>query len=330
PDLIVDGRLQYLCGRGILYRLGGNERMMCHHSVRSIVILLFVMGASTRATEVLDQQNDVTGSGFSESNAGGYIENAQTFTVGVSGTLSRLGAQINWPGFGSPGNAILTVYNTSGGLPNASLGSATVPLSSIPSTGYSYISFDLSSFAIPVHVGEVLAYGISTNGDSTYVFSRDTQNASTYAGGESMYRQINPTGDWTFFSPSRDAGFQTYVIANSAGLPGDFNGDGQVDAADYVVWCKHLGDSDEAALSGNGDNMNGVDEGDYAVWRSGFGNTSASGAGLSASSVPEPTSVTLLIVGASWFYWAGGRRSGVKRRGQRTHALRCAKPPRRG
>ena len=39
----------------------------------------------------------------------------------------------------------------------------------------------------------------------------------------------------------------------SVGLAGDYNGNGTVDAADYVVWRDNLGAADESALNGNGD-----------------------------------------------------------------------------
>ncbi len=215
---------------------------------------------------MLDQQNDVTGSGIADSTGGGFVEAAQTFTVGVTGTLSRIAAQINWPGFGSPGQAILTVYSTTGGVPDTALGTASLSTAGIPSAGYDLQSFDVSSYAIPVHAGDVLAYGI-TSSINTYIYAHSTYDHSTYDGGESIWRQVNPAGPWTAYSSSHDNGFQTYVIASSADLPGDFNGDAQVDAADYVIWRKHVGESDETALHGNGDNMNGVDEGDYGLWR---------------------------------------------------------------
>ncbi len=232
----------------------------------AIAMLVSIASSLASAAEVLDQQNDVSPSATADSTSGGFVEEAQTFTVGVAGTLSRIAVQINYPGFGSPGNAILTVYNTSGGIPNASLGTASLSYSGIPSTGYAFQSFDVSSSAIPVHAGDVLAYGVTSTTDS-YFFLRSTFDHSTYAGGQSIYRALGQTGPWTLYTPSHDEGFQTYVLASSGGLLGDFNNDGAVNAADYVLWRKHLGDATEAALNGHGDGANGVDQGDYAVWR---------------------------------------------------------------
>ncbi len=70
-------------------------------------------------------------------------------------------------------------------------------------------------------------------------------------------------------------------------LAGDFNNDGIVDAADYVVWRKNLGSQD-----------------DYNLWRTNFGRTAASGtagnlAGSVSSSVPEPSSIVVLLLGVA-------------------------------
>jgi hypothetical protein len=260
----------------------------------AIAILISIEASLTFAAEVLDQQNDVSPSATADSTSGGFQEQAQTFTVGVAGTLSRIAVQIIYPGFGSPGNAILTVYNTSGGLPNTSLGTASLSNTNIPSTGYAFQSFDISSYAIPVRVGDVLAYGVTSSTDS-YFFVPSSFDHSTYTGGQSLDRALGPPGPWTTYSPSHDGGFQTYVLA-SGGLLGDFTNDGAVNAADYVLWRKHLGDASEAALNGHGNGANGVDVGDYNVWRAHFGTASGN---ASAPSIPVPEPNSLLFIGAA-------------------------------
>jgi hypothetical protein len=68
-------------------------------------------------------------------------------------------------------------------------------------------------------------------------------------------------------------------------LPGDFNNDGSVDAADYVVWRKNPG---------------GFPADAYATWRSYFGQPLGSGSGpATGSAVPEPSTLLLLLSGAS-------------------------------
>jgi hypothetical protein len=55
-------------------------------------------------------------------------------------------------------------------------------------------------------------------------------------------------------------------------LFGDYNRNGSVDAADYILWRKTLGLSGLAAFSGaDGDGNGVIGQGDYAVWRAHFG-----------------------------------------------------------
>lgn len=81
------------------------------------------------------------------------------------------------------------------------------------------------------------------------------------------------------------------------GVAGDYDGDGVVTAADYTVWADSFGNPDESALGGNGDGLNGVDKGDYDVWAVNF--DSVAGTAASASVVPEPGTVLLVLWGAA-------------------------------
>ncbi|MEX2308964.1 MAG: choice-of-anchor Q domain-containing protein [Pirellulales bacterium] len=67
-------------------------------------------------------------------------------------------------------------------------------------------------------------------------------------------------------------------------LPGDYNLDGVVDAADYIIWRKTLGSSvpQYSGADGNGDTT--VDAQDYSVWTGNFGDTLPPGSGGGASS----------------------------------------------
>ena len=81
-------------------------------------------------------------------------------------------------------------------------------------------------------------------------------------------------------------------------LPGDYNQNGIVDAADYTVWRDHLGSPTSLA----NDNTPGVGPDDYIRWKTNFGQHSGSGAGASAiAQVPEPIStVPLVCVALGW------------------------------
>jgi hypothetical protein len=89
--------------------------------------------------------------------------------------------------------------------------------------------------------------------------------------------------------------------ALAPGVPGDYTGDGSVDAADYVVWRKNeglMGGATPGQGDGTGDGNVTVD--DYNLWRASFGNGSGAGALSSASleAVPEPSSLLLTVLGA--------------------------------
>ncbi len=86
-------------------------------------------------------------------------------------------------------------------------------------------------------------------------------------------------------------------------LPGDFNGNGVVDAADFVEWRDSLGQSGANLIAdGNGDGVINLD--DFSVWKSNFGAVSPSGAGLAAGraigpAVPEPAALGLFFLGCT-------------------------------
>ena len=79
-------------------------------------------------------------------------------------------------------------------------------------------------------------------------------------------------------------------------LLGDYNQNGVVDAADYVVWRKNSG----SGTSLPNDDTPGVGPDDFTRWRTHFGQTgSGSGVGsglLAGSSVPEPSCLGLLVI----------------------------------
>jgi hypothetical protein len=78
----------------------------------------------------------------------------------------------------------------------------------------------------------------------------------------------------------------------STALDGDYNEDGRVDAADYVVWRKGLG-------------MVYLPD-DYGVWREHYGNSNV-GSG-SGASLPAPEPATFCLALAAALACVGGRR----------------------
>jgi hypothetical protein len=88
-----------------------------------------------------------------------------------------------------------------------------------------------------------------------------------------------------------DVGQITVLPSTPIGVPGDYNSNGIVDAADYVFWRERLGSSTTLPNEVTGVTPGAVTNEDYTAWRARFGRTSGSGAGaLVSAAVPEPSS----------------------------------------
>jgi rhamnogalacturonan endolyase len=81
---------------------------------------------------------------------------------------------------------------------------------------------------------------------------------------------------------------------------GDYNANGEVDAADYVLWRKTLGSTTNAPTDGSGNGL--VDQADYDVWTANFGQASSQGVATHALALPathDASAIEIAIVGAS-------------------------------
>jgi hypothetical protein len=112
--------------------------------------------------------------------------------------------------------------------------------------------------------------------------------ADPTAGAKLDLGQTNPLiGNWTFSplsSPVVDLEAFSHVVLVTP-ISGDFNLDGSVDAADYVIWRKTGGSTD-----------------DYNTWRANFGRK-LDGGSTSSAMVPEPATAFLLIFAAAAGRW---------------------------
>lgn len=138
-----------------------------------------------------------------------------------------------------------------------------------------------------------------------------SRNAVLYLVADSTYLDIQFTG----WSQGGGGGFSY----NRAPAPpplttGDYNHNGVVDAADYVVWRDTLNQTASPAGSGADGNSSGtIDAGDFSFWRAHFGNPA--GSGLGAANVPEPTLLTLVTLGLTLV--------GFMRRGRKASSSIC-------
>jgi hypothetical protein len=106
-------------------------------------------------------------------------------------------------------------------------------------------------------------------------------------------------------------GTDNYVYA-FPGIAGDYNNDGLVDAADYVVWRKNVGGP--ANLLPNNSDGGPIGTAHFNTWRANFGMMAPASASHSHSIVPEPATSLILIIVAT----AGCR---IRRRQSHTQYL---------
>lgn len=143
--------------------------------------------------------------------AGGNTEKAQTFTVGVTGTLTQIDMYIQF----AATDILFDIRGTSGGAPiesnNAALYSETHPAARF--TGAGFYSFPLGTDGIPVVAGQVLA--IVMRGATTMSFQWNGRNDNSYPGGVWYYRGGSvPALTWTISNATFDCAFRTYVSPN--------------------------------------------------------------------------------------------------------------------
>jgi probable HAF family extracellular repeat protein len=156
---------------------------------------------------------------------------------------------------------------------------------------------------LPGHVSSD-ARGVSGDGSVVVGISGDAFRWTSDGGMERLWdvlvaHGVDPAADgWTSLYASGISADGNTIVGNGTRngnteafaafipiapeLPGDFNFDGNADAADYVVWRKGVG------IAPTQEN--------YNLWRSNFGRTSGSGLAASENSVPEPGSLALLTL----------------------------------
>jgi hypothetical protein len=129
-----------------------------------------------------------------------------------------------------------------------------------------------------------------------------THNAVVHLLTDDIYLDLS----FSFFTSGGDF---TYTRSTPAvAVPtGDYNHNGTVDAADYVIWRHTFGNSVAPFGSGADGNSNGgIDLGDYAYWRERYGNAPV-GVGSGLASIPEPATfpfaLQLIAVVLCMFRW---------------------------
>jgi hypothetical protein len=157
----------------------------------------------------------------------------------------------------------------------------------------------LDNFASSLGSGSITGNGSATMYNIDLTSTVSLQNVTTpvefrlYAWGSTSSGGTFSINDFTF------DGSVTQSSTGPTAFPGDYNGDGVVDAQDFVTYAKGGTLQNETASLG------AVDSADFDVWRQNFGNSQTVGGGTALRAggveVPEPTSIVLAIVAVALF-----------------------------
>ena len=194
---------------------------------RTKIIPLIVVGIAlllqTASGQVLDQSvlNQST-SGFSGTVLTSSNQLAQTFTVGITGQLSRIDLQVVQAGNTNPitQDLVLVVYLplSSTNLLGTTLATVNIHPNDVPNGSQSLagalVSVDLDPFSILVNAGDVLSLVLMSDqfvpnpAFKHYTWVTPGGTTNPYPGGQAWSNRF-PAG----FAPltNRDFGFQTYV-----------------------------------------------------------------------------------------------------------------------
>ncbi|HEX2475695.1 MAG TPA: hypothetical protein VHK01_13170 [Lacipirellulaceae bacterium] len=155
--------------------------------------------------------------------------------------------------------------------------------------GLSYTTGNAAYHAF-LYTGTPGTGGVMTDLDAWLDANNPTEGAKwtlEEATGINDYGLITGRGGYDDGPGGLSDGSRAFLLDASAlsGIPGDFNRDGTVDAADYVVWRKSPSNF-------------GGDPGGYNTWRANFGATLGNGVGGSVShnAVPEGSSLVPLTL----------------------------------
>lgn len=139
-----------------------------------------------------------------------------------------------------------------------------------------------------------LSFSLIAEDGTTILGTADSTDAGEAESLSSM--MLSPGTYYTRIEGAEDT-IQLYMLElELSGLPGDYNQDGVVDAADFTVWRDFLGDTVSPGTSADG-NLDGlIDGSDYQLWFDNFGTDYRGATGAAIASVPEPHSGMLLLV----------------------------------
>jgi hypothetical protein len=309
---------------------GTTTGIVVNHTGGVLNTVLDVRVGDVSETGLSDSTYNLSGTGVINSTTGGIV-GRQGF-----GTFIQTGGQANFFGTLSIGNreaalqATNGVYKISAGTLSAGAGAALMALNIAPNgTGeFRVIGDDASIDVLGNFAVNTTANGVGTlafefeNGDLLSMI--DVTDAATFTAGARLVLDItnaSPTqtsydlltatsitdGGINFSGP---AGWGYQIVSGGNGQilravagvapseDADFNNDGTVDGADFLVWQRGFGAAG-SPTTGDANNDGNVNDADLGIWKQQYGSTTPS----PVASVPEPAAGVLGLVAAAMLTW---------------------------
>jgi hypothetical protein len=138
-------------------------------------------------------------------------------------------------------------------------------------------------------------FGISTGtAGSGLIMENNLGNPFGPAGGDVPLTLTTDAGSWALKGFRLSTPVKYDIVAAPPTADADFNGDGLVDGADFLVWQQNLGIAEGATNEqGDADGNAAVNDLDLAAWQTNFG---AGSTPPPISAIPEPAAATLAAI----------------------------------
>jgi hypothetical protein len=106
---------------------------------------------------------------------------------------------------------------------------------------------------------------------------------------------MNVAGNLYFTADNGTHGKELWVVRPEAPPAGDYNNDGRVDGADFLVWQRGYGSAATPPGSGaDGDGDGTIAGGDLAVWKGSYGAAAVVAEAMAASDAPPSVAAALM------------------------------------